>query len=326
MYSPRVHRVSHTMNNNKKKSVTKSSITKGKSTQSTSAKDLAQAIDRALALREKKSNGKTRRSEPSPLDRSQIGAVVQTRLTQLGIGEVKRLQIAYPMGYTFVGNGTDGTNNSVYFETASGTYLIAGTGAAISGILPSGAVPIAPSDLDLGASYVNDFTKHFSRVRVNRLQVHVDSLQPSTSNNMVAVVAPSRGSGLGQLSYPVAFATGSIQANSFGQVSSMQGAFAIDSWESKCVDITRYIAGGSGPLQNEFEIGVIAAQQYPAHIYSTAAPPLSSLLGLVPACLSIAGNSTTAGLAGTRVHQISISIDIDLLDFLGGLPQPYALG
>jgi hypothetical protein len=309
------------MNNNKKKSVTKSSVTKGKSTKDMSAKDLAQSIDRVLTIREKK---RTRTQfEPYPLDRSQIGAVVKTRLTQLGIGDLKKLTIAYPMGYTFVGNGTDGTNNSVYFQTASGTYLIAGTGSAISGTLPSGAVPIAPSDGDLGASYVTDIFKHFSRVRINRLQVHVDSLQPSTSNNMVAVVGPSRGPGLGQFSYAVALATGSIQSNSYGQVSSMQGAFAVDSWESKCVDLTRYIAGGSGPLQNEFEISTIGTAE---KIYPTAEPPQGPLLGLVPACLTIAGNSTTAGLAGTRVHQISISFEVDLLDFLGGIPQPYPLG
>jgi hypothetical protein len=197
------------------------------------------------------------RYAPSPqnqlLDRSQLGSVVRTKLSRLGLGDIKRLVMSWVAGYTYVGDGTNGTAASVYFLPASaGTpkWLVRGFVAGSS----SGQVPIAGSDPDLGQAYIADVEKHFQRKIIRAMRLRLDSLQPSTSNNMMVVVAPSRGPGGTAASVPITYATAAVTANTVENVSSMKGSFPVDSWESKVCDITEFIAGGSGAKQNEFEI------------------------------------------------------------------------
>jgi hypothetical protein len=238
-------------------------------------------------------------------------------LTRNGIGDIRSLRIACVIGFTFVGNGTNGTANSVYFQTASGTWLVKGQGSQ-----SSGQAPALLGDYDLGQTYVNDVEKHFARKVIKRAWIHVDSLQPSTSNNMMAVIGVSRGPGGAAYSIPIALATASVPANTVNQVSSMRDSFPVDSWEHASREITQFIAGGSGPKQNEFEIeaapGALAGLQF----YETTATP-STFDGdsLVPFCIAVAGNNTTATLQNTKVHQITIEQEVDLLDFVGGMNQ-----
>jgi len=96
----------------------------------------------------------------------------------------------------------------------------------------------------------------------------------------------------------------------------MKDAFPVDSWEHTSREITSFIAGGSGPKQNEFEI---QGAPHSTNIYSAAAYPTVDGDSLIPACLAVAGNCTTSGLQNTKVHQISIEQEIDLLDFIGGM-------
>jgi len=250
-------------------------------------------------------------------DQTQLGAVVRTRLTKMGLSDIRSHRVTWVIGYTYVGDGTKGTANSVYFLPISAgtpTWLIKGQAAG-----SSGQVPILASDPDLGATYVSDVEKHYARKIIRRMWLHVDSLQPSTSNNMMCVIAPSRGPGGGSYSIPITYATAAVTANTVANVSSMKGAKPVDSWESKTLDITEFIAGGSGVRQNEFEIE--ASLQLKVYI-TTAVVPSENLEGLVPACFAIAGNNTTAALQGTNVHQISVEQEIDLIDFVGGMAQP----
>jgi len=244
--------------------------------------------------------------------REQIGAVVATRLTRSGLGDIRRLRIAAVAGYIWVGDGTDGTANSVYFQTAAGTYLVQGLASSSSGM-----VPIAISDSQVGQAYVRDVEKHFARKIIRRMWIHVDSLQPSTSNNMMAVIGVSRGGGGLSNSIPITFATASVTANTVANVSSMRGAFTVDSWESKCVDITEFIAGGSGPQQNEFDIELPTTG---ASVYTSSGTSYGvDGDGTIPACFAVAGNSTTAALKATQTHQVVIEQEVDLLDFTGGM-------
>lgn len=158
--------------------------------------------------------------------------------------------MAWVAGYIYIGDGTNGTADSVYFQTASSTYLITGAGGSVGTTVSSGQVPIAASDLDVGATYISDVEKHFQRKCIRRMWLHVDSLQPSTTNNMMSIIAPSRGSGAGASSLVAALATAPLTANTVSGVSSMKGAVTVDSWESKTIDITEFIAGGSGADQN----------------------------------------------------------------------------
>jgi len=255
----------------------------------------------------------------SQSNRSQIGAVVRTRLTKMGMSDIRSHRITWVIGYTYVGDGTSGTIDTVYFLPFSAgvkTWLIQGLATK-----SSGQVPILSEDADVGAAYIADVEKHFARKVIKRMWIHVDSLQPSTSNNMMAVIAPSRGPGGGVASTPITFATAAVTANSVGNVTSMRGAFPIDSWESKSSEITEYIAGGSGPRQNEFELqaGLEATSQ---HIYvTTNVVPAANLAPITPACFAVAGNSTTTGLRATVVHQISIEQEVDYLDYVGAMQQ-----
>jgi hypothetical protein len=251
--------------------------------------------------------------------REQIGAVVSTRLTRLGLSDIRGLRVCWAMGFTFVGNGTNGTANSVYLETASSTYLVKGLAANVSGY-----APVADSDTDLGQGFLRDVLKHFARKVIKRMWIHVDSLQPSTANNMMAAIGVSRGPTGTTQSTPLSLATASVTANTVANVLSMKGAFTVDSWESKCVEITEFIAGGAGAKQNEFEIGATGPTSGTG-IYSTNGSGVASGVdgvGLIPACIAVAGNSTTSGLQNTQVHQISIEQEVDLLDFIGGMVQP----
>jgi hypothetical protein len=212
--------------------------------------------------------------------------------------------MAWVCGYTYVG-----TSNEVVFVTQNATYQ----GAPYVAGTSSGLIPILSSDTNLGQAYCADIEKHFARKVVKRMWIHVDSLQPSTTNNMMSVFAPRRG---GATALTADFVnTGSVHtANTVSNVSSMKGAFSVDSWETKCIEISDYIAGGSGAKQNEFEIGSLTGA-------TTVVAATVDLDGVAPACFALAGNSTTAGLQGTKVHQISIEQEVDLLDFVGGIAQ-----
>jgi hypothetical protein len=248
-----------------------------------------------------------------PQQADQIGAVVRTRLTRVGMSDIRSHRVSWVAGYTFVGNGTNGTANSVYFQTASSTWLVKGQGSA-----SSGQAPIAGSDLDLGATYVSDIEKHYARKVVKRMWIHVDSLQPSTSNNMMAVIGISRGPGGMAFSVPISLATAAIPSNTVNQVSSMKNAFPVDSWEHKSVEISEFIAGGSGAKQNEFEIQGAPGSNASIYVTSTVIPTIDGD-SLIPACIAVAGNCTTTGLQNTKVHQITIEQEVDLLDYVGGM-------
>jgi len=244
---------------------------------------------------------------------SPLGAVVRTIMPRIGFSDLRSHRISWILGYTFVGDGTRGAANAVLFLTNMGTY-ITGNGA---GPAAQGAVPILSSDTQLGATYCSDIEKHYSRKVIKRMWVHVASLQPATSNNMMAVVAVSRGPGLAQQGVQAVQAT-SVNAQGFTNVMSMNNAMTVDSFETKSMDVTQFIAGGSGAKQNEFELAQAGVATTVIQAGQTAI--VDELEGLAPASLIVSGNSTTAGLQNTKVHAIIIEQEIDLLDFVGGSP------
>jgi hypothetical protein len=243
-----------------------------------------------------------------------MGTVVTTRLTKVGMSDVKRHKAAWVLGYTYVGDGTNGTNNKVYFLDAAKTHLL--SGHSLTAVVSSGVTPVSFRDALLGYIPLVDIAKHFSRYIIQKATVCVESLQPSTSNNMMAIIAPTRGPGLAAENNFVAFATAAVNANSVADLSSMNGAVTVDSWQTKRFDCTHYIAGGSGAKQNEFEV-----VQFESEEEDLQAGSLFLGVGDIPFGLAIAGNSTTAGLEGTVVHQIVVELELDFLDYVGGMSQ-----
>lgn len=278
------------------------------------------AETRKTAAQPKMVPKKKRPKKPKPSIPMQMGSVVRTRLTRNGISDIKTLRLSWVAGYTWVGNGTSGSAFSVYFQTASSTWLIKGQGSG-----SSGQVPIAPSDPDVGQAYILDLEKHFTRKVIRRMWMHIDSLQPATTTNMMVVIGVSRGPGAAAFSIPITLATASVTANTVSNVASMAGSFVVDSWEHKTVDITRYIAGGSGAKQNEFDIN--AFNTGGVSIYaSSGTAPLADLEGVVPACFAVAGNCISTAPEGTKVHQITIEQEVDLVDYIGGMANFNPLG
>jgi hypothetical protein len=222
-----------------------------------------------------------------------------------------RHRVSWIAGYTFVGDGTNGAADNVFYQSAAGTYLSGS--AATAGT--RGAMPILGGDTQLGATYVSDVEKHYARKVIRAMRLHVVSMQTSTANNMMCVIAPSRGCGLAETQVCSPLATAANVQQLFTNVVSMDDAMEVASFESKTLDITKYIAGGGGARQNEFEISNnISATT----VLVSGGSPAQDLDGIVPACLTVSGNSTTTTLRNTRVHAIIVEQDIDFLDFIGG--------
>jgi len=281
-------------------------------TKTKSQKARAKGAEKALQPVKTAGKAKRKRNGKGGVPRGQTGAVVDTRFGRLGMSDVRKHLISWIAGYSFVGDGTNGATDSVLFQTATSTYLALGRTAGASG-----CVPIVGGDSQLGASYITDIIKHYARMVINRARIRVESLQPSTSNNMMMVIAPLRGPGATNDAYFIPLATAS-PGNTLTDVTSMKGSMTVDSYQTKTMDITDFVAGGSGPRQNEFEVSNTFNSIKSTIVTSGAVSGVNGI-GLVPACFAIAGNNTTTGLRNTKVHQIVIELEVDLLDFLGGM-------
>lgn len=230
----------------------------------------------------------------------QAGMAVIVRLPQLGMSDLLRHRITYLTGTVYVGNGTLGATNGVYMATPAGTPLVV-----------SGLIPIAPADPQIGQAYVTAIEKLYRRKVYRSLKVHLKAVQSSTTNNAVVGIAPIRGPpGAAEIATTT---TGTTAPTSLGALMSVQGFQTCDSFEDTTLDLTPYIAGGSGSAQNEFAIA--AAANAPNVLGST-----QDLLGVLPASFQIAGNSTVVGLQGTSTHYVIVEMVCDYLDFVGGIP------
>jgi len=258
------------------------------------------------------------RERPDRVDRTQIGAVIRTNLVRPGMSDIKSHRFTYLMGTTYVGNGVAGNANGVYFQTADNLSLCSANSATSSGQLP-----VAPGDSKIGQTYVGDILKHYTRVVIKRAWIHCVSLQPSTANNMMAVIGCSRGGSATEAATVETKAAAAGAPNTVAAVSSMRGAVPVDSFETKSWEVSDMIAGGSGARQNEFQIGnqvagttVLGASTVPSGVDGN---------GLIPFCIAVGGNCTTAALQATAVHEILVELEVDLIDYIGGMPIPNAV-
>lgn len=249
---------------------------------------------------------------PAPRQQSgQVGMVQRSRVTKTGMSDIRKLRVSWLAAYIFVSDGTIGAAGSVFLQSASKNWLVCGSSGA-----SSGWAPISSTDGDFGQPYVDDILKHFSRKVIRKMWCHIDSLDPSTSNSMVTVLGFARGPAGAAQGLP-GNAGASFPANSIGNVASCKGSITLNSWEHASVDISEFIAGGSGANQNEFN-----NQGAPGtgKIWTTNVTPTTvDLDGFVPASMCAAGQCSTVGLQGKSVHQIVIEQEIDCLDYLGGM-------
>jgi hypothetical protein len=121
-----------------------------------------------------------------------VGAVQIYRMPSIGLPTRLRATIGWVTGTTFIGNGTNGVANSVYFKPAIGNVL---AGAVAGGVAGRCWMPAAPTDSNLGQTYMADIMKHYSRLVIHRARVCLVSLHPSTANDCTVQLAVARGAG-----------------------------------------------------------------------------------------------------------------------------------
>jgi len=171
------------------------------------------------------------------------------------------------------------------------------------------------SDGGVGISYVNAIEKHYSRKIIRSCRLQLFSAQPSTANSMVCLIAPIRGCGAS--GDTVTFTAATTAAPSYSNVIGMSGCINTPSYKDNSLDLTPYIAGGSGARQNEFTInrdGDTAGTAWGAGTID--------LVGLAPCAFVVSGTNGTTGLRGAVTHYVCIETVVDLLDFIGGMSNP----
>lgn len=223
----------------------------------------------------------------------------RTALSGLGMSDLMGHRVSYLTGYVYVGNNTLGDNDSVYFLTADAATTVTGN------------IPIAPADSIVGAPYVNDVEKHYARKRYRQVKLRLVPAYPSTAISMEAMIAPRRGGGSLNAS---GLQSGTENAFAAQSVLSMAGNKTAASWEEMEIDMTDFIAGGSGAKQNEFDID--NAFNTNTSIMTTAD---TSGLGVVPCSFAVSGSylDGTPSLRGKISHYVIIDVIEDLLDFVG---------
>jgi hypothetical protein len=275
----------------------------GKKNNSQGSRQSQPAKQRPQRRRNEQSN-QTMRSRQSKTQ-GQIGNAIRVRMPTVGMSDLIQHRITWVAGTVYVGNGTLGATNSVYLATQNPTVIYAaGTGGGFW-------VPFAPADADVGATYASSIMRLYRRCRIRTAKVHLLTVQSSTTNNAVIAIAPIRGPpGAAEFAQGV---TNTSAAQTLQNLMSVSGMLSCDSFENLTLDLTPYIAGGSGAQQNEFAIANTAAQ-------TTDISGTANVLGLVPCAFQVAGNSTVAALQASVTHNVVCEIVCDLLDFVGAIP------
>jgi hypothetical protein len=210
----------------------------------------------------------------------------------------------------YVGDGVKGTIDNVFF--------MSNTGSVTPGNSGGGEVPMLGSDTAIGKTYVSDIEKHFGRKRVREARVKLLSVVPATSNSMVALIAPVRGPGAS--GDTVITAAAGALAPTYADTVGMSGVKSTPSYKDTVVELTPYIAGGSGAKQNEFSINRDGETAATAWGTGTV-----DVIGIAPCAWVISGSNSTAGLRGTITHYVVCEQVNDYLDFIGGNANPNPL-
>jgi hypothetical protein len=234
-------------------------------------------------------------SAPAPVT---YGYTVASRA---GLSDFDNIRMQYVAGYIYVGNGTLGASNGVYFQPAGNTAFIC---AAASGIAP---VPVAPADVVFGVNYVTDIFKHFQRWVCHKVRIHFVpiSTASSTSTGVDVVFGPIRGSAV-----DVIVKSDTTAPNSVSSLIGASGAHQFPVWQSKSFDCSGFIAGGSGSRQNEFNMGMQAQVQ---------GETVGDISQAIPFSFYIAGDAPATTYNGQQLMRVWIEMIVTLKDFVGGM-------
>jgi len=277
-------------------------------------KSAAKQVRKDLAVQQGKGNKKVKKpklkwalrgtqfeSSASPSFAAAGAAYSMKSTIPVGMSDVKNHRISWLVGYVWVGNGTLGAQDSIYFVDPTKTDTVVPYATYGNG------VPIASGDSLVGATYASDVEKHYARKVVHRQILSLRSLSKNTGNGMVVVIACRRGAAdIGQAK------TDATAGMAYTNVISMSGYKSAGSWEDLDIDATSCIAGGSGSQQNEFDVNANFGNATIVGGYGTYAR------GIVPSTFVVSGNNTTSGLRGTATHAVICTQFVSMLDYVGG--------
>jgi hypothetical protein len=215
-----------------------------------------------------------------------------------GMANLLRHRFQYQAGYVYVGNGTLGAASQVYFAVNGlGSQALA-------------YVPVMPADATFGQSYITDIAKHYARKVVHTVRLHILPISASNSSatGVDVVLAPYRGG-----SIDVSMDSGKVAAPTATNIIGSSGAVQFPIWKGHTMDLTPYIAGGSGREQNEFNIGSATASTSDTQAINS---------WVVPCAYILSGDAPSTTYDGSYIGRIYVEIVMSFLDFIGGLTQP----
>lgn len=227
-------------------------------------------------------------------------AISSNQRARAGLDDVRDMEIAYDSAQVYVGNGTNGAANTVYFCGTDANSLFTF----------NSPFPILPMDQggspSWGQAYCADVFKHYARYRVKRVTAQYLPNNVSTANELSIYLAPVRG-GCAGIAATSLSAAQPVQKYSIAAVQALKGACGGAAWEKPAIDLTPYVAGGTGPKQNEFSV------------YDTIGSNSGTNNEAVPCAFVAAGYCGTAALQATYVGNVRVTMLVDLLDFIGNI-------
>jgi len=210
------------------------------------------------------------------------------------------VHITWQIGVLRQGNGTIGASNRGYIDVFNSVDYIIVRDTSDGGY----GCPILPQDPYVGQSYAADLLKHFARIRYHKIVLHADTSTSATTGNVTFAIAPT--SGASQVGFATQTGTSTAVVLVLGAVEALEGSKTIRAWDNVSMDMTKYIAGGSGPKQNEFDIN----QGFNSTIVSGTS---GEFRDVVPCCFVVGGQG---GTDGSIYHNVWAEAWVELIDFL----------
>ncbi len=217
-----------------------------------------------------------------------------------GMSDLKAHTVRYLVGYLYVGNGTLGANDQVYFALGS-----SGNSTVYKGI-----IPIAPADASFGQSYIADVVKHYALKRVRRVILSVKPYGVGTQSTagISFSIAPYKSG-----SIVIAPVTDTTSANLENVVQGMRDCRSMPSWEGCDMDLTSYISNASGG--NVFTVNTNT---------TIASRSVTDNVNAIPCGFAVAGtNAGATSNRGLAFATVSATVVLDTIDFIGGFAQTF---
>jgi hypothetical protein len=214
------------------------------------------------------------------------------------VSDVKDFTVSYTVGFLSATDNTKtGSAGTISFIPASNVQAAnPGNGFSIYGM-----APILPGDIDYGLAPVGQIIGSFERIRYKRIQLTIHPMRGSTSDDGVFIVAPLRG---GYYTYTIG--TSATSSTTYATLLDLQEAKSQPLWQQASIDLTPYIAGGSGSKENEFFTS-----------FGTKSAASNAVTTVIPTAFVVAGvtNINASTSSYNYISSCRVTCSMDLLDW-----------